>query len=117
MIKKLSGQDALLEINRDGKNDIRKIKSRSGHEIIFRDEKGKEGFEIRTKSGHRILLDDSIDEEKIEIKDKAGNSIFINSAQNSVSISSIMKISIEAQMIEIKARGVLNLQGALVKIN
>lgn len=123
-----NGQDKPIETNSNGKNNIRKIKSRSGHEIIFNDnhEQKKEKIEIITKSGHSILLDDSAGSEKIEIKDKTGNnSINIDSVQNAINISSQMKLSIKANMIEIESNGmmsikagaILNIQGSLVKIN
>lgn len=114
------------ETNSDGKNNIRKIKSRSGHELIFNDEGNKEKIEINTKAGHKIILDDASGKEKVEIKDKSGNnSILIDSAQNSIAISSQMKLSIKAQSIEIeaggmmtiKSSGTLTIQGSLVKIN
>jgi len=113
-----NGEDKPPEKNADGKNNTRIIKSKSGHKIIFNDEQGSEKVEIITKSGSQIILDDSAGKEKIEIKDKTGsNSIIIDAAQNSISMSSKMKVSIQAQMIEIKAGGTLNLQGGLVKIN
>ena len=113
-----NGKDKPPEKNADGKNNVRMIKSRSGHKIILNDERGSEKVEICTSSGHQITLDDSTGCEKIEIRDKTGsNSILIDSAQNSISISSQMKITIQAQMIEIKAGATLTLQGGLVKIN
>lgn len=123
-----NGVDTPPETNADGKNNIRKIKSRSGHEIIFDDnhEEKKEKIEIRTKAGHTIVLDDSAGKEKIEIKDKTeNNSIVIDSVQHAIIISSKMKLSIKAQMIEIEAESMmtiksganLTIQGALVKIN
>ncbi|RLI79451.1 phage tail protein [Archaeoglobales archaeon] len=112
-----NGKDTPPETNADGRNSIKKIKLKSGHEVIFSDESGKEKIEIKSKSGHRIVLDDSVGSERIEVKDKAGNSIIIDSVQNSIAISSRAKISIEAQMIEIKANATLILQGGLVKIN
>jgi uncharacterized protein involved in type VI secretion and phage assembly len=113
-----NGKDKPPEKNSDGKNNTRMIKSKSGHKIILNDEQGKEKIDITTKAGNQITLDDSAGNEKIQIKDKTGsNSIVIDAAQNSISLSSKMKISIQAQMIEIKAGSTLNLQGALVKIN
>lgn len=123
-----NGVDTPPETNADGKNNIRTIKSRSGHEIIFddNDEQKKEKIEIHTKAGHTILLDDSAGAEKIEIKDKTGNnSIMIDSVQNAIAISSQMKLSIKAQAIEIESGGMmsikssatLTIQGAIVKIN
>jgi uncharacterized protein involved in type VI secretion and phage assembly len=112
-----NGQDKPPETNKNGKNDIRTIKSRCGHKIIFNDEQGKESLEIETKSGQKIVLDDSAGKEKVEITDKNGNKILIESAQNAMNISSKMKISIQAPMIEIKADSMLTLQGGLAKIN
>jgi uncharacterized protein involved in type VI secretion and phage assembly len=113
-----NGADKPPEKNADGKNNKRIIKSKSGHMIIFNDERGSGKIEIRTGSGHQIVLDDSSGNERIEVKDKTGsNHILIDSAQNSISMSSQMKISIQAQMIEIKAGATLDLKGGLVKIN
>lgn len=121
-----NGVDTPPETNSDGKNNIRKIKSRSGHEIIFGDEESKEKIELHTNAGHTIILDDSAGKEKIEIKDKTGNnSITIDSVQNAITISSQTKLSIKSQMIEIESGGMmtiksgatLTIQGTLVQIN
>jgi len=123
-----NGVDKPPEANSDGKNSIRTITSRSGHEIIFNDDadQKQEKLEIHTKAGHTIVLDDSAGAEKIEIKDKTGsNSILFDSVQNSISVESAMQLKIKSQMIEIeagttmtiKAGATLTLQGALVKIN
>lgn len=134
-----NGVDKPPETNSDGKNNIRKIKSRSGHELIFNDEENKESLEIHTKAGHKITLDDSSGKEKIEIKDKSGNnsilvdsaknamaissqmkielksgdnSILIDSSANSIAISSQLKLSIKAQSIEIEAGGMMTIKSS-----
>ena len=123
-----NGKDTPPETNQDGKNNIKKIKSRSGHEIIFDDnsEQKKEKVEIHTKAGHSVILDDSSGAEKIEIKDKTGsNSIVIDSAQNSMTLESSTKLKIKSQTIEIesgttmtiKAGATLTIKGSLVQIN
>jgi uncharacterized protein involved in type VI secretion and phage assembly len=123
-----NGQDKPPETNSDGKNNIRKITSRSGHEIIFNDnhEQKKERIEIHTKAGHQIVLDDAAGSEKIEIKDKTGaNSIVIDSTKNSMALESTLDLTIKSQKISIeagaaltlKAGATLTVQGTLVKIN
>ena len=115
-----NGKDTPPETNSDGKNNIRKIRSRSGHEILFNDdaETQQEKVVIQTKAGHVITLDDTSGKEKIDIKDKTGrNSITIDSNQGAITISSAMKLSIMSQIIDIKAQGMMTLQGTLVKIN
>lgn len=114
--------------NENGQNNIRKITSRSGHEIIFNDDdtSGQEKIEIHTNSGHKIVLDDSIGQEKIEIVDKTGNNkMTIDSVQNAISIESAMQLKIKSNIVEIegttsltlKSNAVLTIQGLPVKIN
>lgn len=89
-----------------GKVNIRKIKSRAGHEIIFTDEQGKEKMEIHTPKGKTILFDD--ENMKIELKDdKAKNSLTINTQDNSISLQGNSKVTIKAQVctIEIDSNG------------
>jgi uncharacterized protein involved in type VI secretion and phage assembly len=117
-----NGQDKPPEANVDGKNNLRLVKSRSGH---------------------LIRLDDSDGAEKIEIVDKSGgNSITFDTANNAITITSAADVTIDApqgtlklsaQTIEIsssantevKAQGNLTLEasgnttlkGAMVNIN
>ncbi|TFG42796.1 MAG: phage tail protein [Bacteroidia bacterium] len=129
-----NGKAAPPETNSDGKNNIRKICSRSGHEIIFNDdsENSKEKMEIHSKSGHTILLDDTSDngkieiktsaehrivlddtsgKEKIEITDKDGtNKIIIDSAAGSISMVSSQQITIKADTVEIHSGSSLTLK-------
>lgn len=121
-----NGQDTPPYDNGDGNNDLRVIKSRSGHELIFNDNDSEGKVEIHTNAGHQIILDDASGGEKITIVDKSGsNSIEIDSNQGSISIKSDMKISIESTQIDIKSSGMMNieatgnltLKGAMVMIN
>jgi uncharacterized protein involved in type VI secretion and phage assembly len=73
-----NGKAAPPETNKDGKNNFRTIKSRSGHEIRFDDTKQKEKVEIKTKSGHYILLDDTSSKGKIAIDTKAGHKFLMD---------------------------------------
>lgn len=123
-----NGVKAPPETNSDGQNNIRKIKSRSGHEIIFNDDNTskQEKIEIQTNAKHKIVLDDTLGQEKIEIIDKTGNNrIIIDSVQNSINIESAMQLKIKANVIEIegttsltlKSNSMLTVQGLPVKIN
>lgn len=114
------------EGNDDGENNIRKLKSRNGHEFIMDDTNQNETLEIRSKSGHKIVFSDAPGGEKIEIIDRTeNNSISFDSNQNAIAIKSSMKLSIESNMIEIKAGGTMSLEatgnltikGAMVMIN
>ncbi|MBM7868041.1 hypothetical protein GTO89_14830 [Heliobacterium gestii] len=128
---------------KDEKNNIRKIHSRAGHEIVFDDgEKGE--IAITTAKGNKIVLSDQSgtitvengDGKKITI---AKEGITVTSGQSSLDMKSSgqieMKgqtIKISAQQMEIKATsldvkadaqwngessGMLTLKGSMVKIN
>lgn len=123
-----NNEDTPPETNSDGKNNIRKITSRSGHELVFNDdnEQSQEKIEIHTNAGHKIVLDDSAGQEKIEIIDKTGsNKIVIDSVQNAVNIESAMQLKIKANVVEIegttsltlKSNAIVTIQGMPVKIN
>ena len=106
------------EENSDGKNNIRKIKSRSGHEITFDDnDSGDTKLELQSASGHKISLDDTKGSENIKIEDNSGSSILLDSKSNKVTIKSNMDVSIEATNISINASGELVLKGSLIRIN
>lgn len=116
-----NGKEPPPETNSDGKNDIRKIRSRSGHEIIFDD--GAQGrIDIHLKDNQRTVR---LDPDGVVISDDSGNQIEIKSLPGSITIQSNTKISIQSKVIDIKAdasmtlqaTGTLTIQGALVKIN
>lgn len=121
-----NGVNTPPETNSDGNNNIRKIKSRSGHEILFNDEDAAEKLEIRTNSGHTIILDDTAGQEKIEIMDKTeNNKITIDSVENAINIESATQLTIKANVVEIegttsltlKSNAALTIQGLPVQIN
>jgi len=90
--------------NGNGSNDVREIKSRSGHVLDFDDTKNAEKVEIETSAGHTITLDDSTGSEKITIEDKTGsNTIEMNSTAGEVSVSAGDTLSLSAKTIELSA--------------
>lgn len=112
-----NNKSKLPEANEDGKNNIKRILTRSGHEIVFDDSESGEKLEIKSKSGHKINLDDTAGGEKVSIQDKSGNSIEIDAVSNKITLKSSMQLSLEANVIDIKADSMLTLQGGIVKIN
>ena len=122
------------------KNNIRTIKSRSGHVITFLDKEQEGSITIQSGKGHQIVIDDKAD--KITVADaKSKNNIVIQggdsgsitvtsqgsgttsqitlkgsgdiviSGSNSVKITSTAKIDIESSgMMNLKATGNLSLQ-------
>ncbi len=69
-----------VKIEDGGKNNVRMIKSKEGHTIIFNDDTEKEpGIKIQTKQGLILNLSDKNDEKTISLSDNSGNIIEINS--------------------------------------
>ncbi len=54
----------------DDKNDIRKIVSRAGHQIIFDDKNGDGKVTLQTKEGHKLDIQEKTD--TIKLQDKSG---------------------------------------------
>lgn len=116
-----NGKEPPPETNSDGRNDIRKIRSRSGHEIIF-DDGARGRIDIHLSDNKRQVL---LDPDGILITDDNGNQIEIKSLPGTITIKSNTKLSIQSKVIDIKAdasltlqaTGTLTIQGALVKIN
>lgn len=91
-----NGVDTPPLTNEDGKNNIRKIKSRNGNELILNDEDGKESIEIKTKAGQVFKMEDP-DNGKITVKDKSEkNLIEIDGGGSQITLKANKKINIEA---------------------
>lgn len=108
-------------------NNIRKIKSREGHEIIFGDDAADGKITITTKKGQIVELTDKTDiikiaeksgNNSIEIKGGSANEITIKSstsvikmnAKGDVSIESTKAIKIKSTQIAIEASAQLSLK-------
>ena len=117
-----NGQQPPPETNADGANNIRMIKSRSGHMIRFSDEDGSEKIEIVDKSENNKIVFDT-----------AANTIAITADADVTFAASQGSIKLEAQKIEIissaetkieagsemkvEASATMNIKGATVNIN
>lgn len=117
-----NGKDLPPETNSDGKNNIRIIKSRSGHKIKIDDTDGNEKIEIVDKTGKNMINIDSKDnkillksDKDIEISAANGN-VIINAKDLVVKSSASAKIESSAGM-DLKASASMNIKGATVNIN
>lgn len=121
-----NGQREPPEDNADGENDIRTIRSRSGHELTFDDAEAGGAITIETDAGHTVTLDDESGSEEIAIEDKSGqNSLTLDPNTGEIELQAGSSLSIEAPNIEltgegsvsIESNGMVTLKGTLVKIN
>lgn len=96
-------------------NDIRTIKTRSGHRIEFDDDdSGK--VTIETTGGHEIILDD--DDDSVTIEDSGGNSIDMDAQGGEIDIEANTEISMSAPTIELDADAEITLSaGAKIDID
>jgi uncharacterized protein involved in type VI secretion and phage assembly len=116
-----NGQEPPPQTNSDGRNDIRMIRSRSGHEIVF-DDGARGRIDIHLKDSSRAVR---LDPDGIVIKDDSGNRIEIASTPGTITIKSNASLSLQSRTIDIKAdasltlqaSGTLTIQGSLVRIN
>ena len=117
-----NGTDKPPADNADGKNNVRVLKSRSGHVIRLTDEDGKEKIEIIDKS-----------EKNSVVIDTAANTITITADKDIVLKAPNGSVKLDAQKVEVKssadskveagggldlkASGTMNVKGATVNIN
>ena len=94
-----NGKDAPPATNGDGKNNVRLIQSRSGHVIKLNDEDGKETVEILDKSQKNSIVIDT-----------AKNTITITSDQDITISASKGTIKLDAQNVEIKSSAATKLE-------
>lgn len=110
------------EFSNDGKNNVRLIKSRSGHLIKLDDTDGSEKIEIIDKAGTNLFV---IDTAENTITITADKDIILNAAQGKISLNAqdVEIISSAATKVEagsdmnLEASGTATLKGATVNIN
>lgn len=109
----------------DGANDIRMVRSRSGHEIVLDD--GADGtVKVESSGGHTVTLDDSSGSETITIEDSsAQNRVEFNGATGTLTIEAGAKLELKATTVDITGRsqvkisstGMLTLEGLPITLN
>jgi uncharacterized protein involved in type VI secretion and phage assembly len=121
-----------------GKVRLRTFKTRTGHQLQFVEEdKGgsKAGVYIDTTGGHKLRLNDSdrfielettgghkirLDDRNmtVDIKTSGGHTISMSDRSRNITISSNGTLRMEAAAnMDIKAGGILNISGAMIKLN
>jgi uncharacterized protein involved in type VI secretion and phage assembly len=117
-----NGQDKPPEKNDDGGNNIRSIKTRSGHVIRLDDTDGKEKIEIADKTGKNSIVFDTA---KNTLTITSGQDVILSATQGSIKLDA-QKIQIKASAdvaieagagMDVKASGAMNIKGATVNIN
>jgi uncharacterized protein involved in type VI secretion and phage assembly len=117
-----NGKDAPPANNSDGKNNLRLIKSRSGHAIRLNDEDGKETIEIIDKTGKNSLIFDTsnntitITADKDIILSATKGTIKLDAQKIEIKSSTDSKIEAGAGM-DIKASAPMNIKGATINLN
>jgi uncharacterized protein involved in type VI secretion and phage assembly len=103
-----NGKDKPPDTNADGKNNLRLIKSRSGHLVRFDDTEGSEKIEIIDKSGNNRI---AIDTANKAIAIESAKNISIKAPQGTIELSAqTIEISSTAET-KIQAKKGLNLDG------
>ena len=103
-----NGQDKPPESNASGKNDIRVIKTRKGHTLLFDDSTSKGRIELKLNDGKKLAIDD----DGIKLDDGAGNSLEIDSKGNSVTLQAAATLTLKAPAIAVEATKGLTLKGS-----
>ncbi|MCI3920979.1 phage baseplate assembly protein V [Paenibacillus sp. TRM 82003] len=118
---------------KDDQNNVRKIKSRSGHELVFNDKAGDESVTVLTKKGQKIEIADKTETIKVQdangqntltIKGGASGQIELKSGTTKITINgkgeatveSTNKIALKAPQIEVKAQAKLDLAAPIVEV-
>jgi phage baseplate assembly protein gpV len=92
--------------NDDGKNNVKVIKSKSGHRLIFDD----------TEGGERVTVVDSTRRNKI-VLDSAGNSLTIQSAGDIELLARSGAVKVHGQTVKISTRGGIDGSGASIDVS
>ena len=117
-----NGKDKAPETNDDGENNMRTIKSRSGHVVRLDDTDGSEKIEIVDGSGANSVVISTADNSititaDADITIESGSGKLILSG-NGIEIKSQAEVKVEAGAnMDLKASGQLNIKGSTVNIN
>jgi len=116
-----NGRDTPPETNANGNDDLRMVKTRKGHTLLFDDNASKGRVVLALNDGKTLTIDD----DGIKLDDGAGNSLAIDSKGGSMTLQAAAKLTLKAPSIAVESSGSLSLkgsatvtlQGSLVNIN
>jgi uncharacterized protein involved in type VI secretion and phage assembly len=116
-----NGRDAPPEANADGHNDVRVIRSRSGHVIRLVDTAGAEKIEIVDRTGRTSIVISSKDGTVTVTGD---SDVVVEAAKGTltlrgkdVAISAQQGVTVEGATVAAKAKARLTVKGQIVEIN
>jgi uncharacterized protein involved in type VI secretion and phage assembly len=115
-------KDTPPDNNSDGKNNVRLIQSRSGHQIRLNDEDGKETIEIIDKTGKNKLV---IDTTKNTIAITSDKDITLSAPQGTIKLDAKtieLNASASAKLeagagLDLKSNATMNLKGSIINLN
>lgn len=116
-----NGRDKPPETNADGHNDVRVIRSRSGHVIRLVDKNGAEKIEIVDKAGKNTIVISSAD---ATVTITGDSDVVVEAAKGTltlrgkdVAIKAKQGVTIEGATVAAKATSRLTVKGQIVEIN
>lgn len=117
-----NGKDTVPVANEDKKNNIRMIKSRSGHTIRLDDTEGQEKIEILDKTGKNSLVFDTAQntitiaaEQDLILRAPKGN---IELDAHTIKLTAKESIQLNSQQaMDLKTNGMMNLKGSIINLN
>jgi uncharacterized protein involved in type VI secretion and phage assembly len=118
-----NGRQKPPETNSDGKNNLRFLKSRSGHVVRLNDKEGEETIEIVDKSGKNSIVVSTKDNSITitadgDLKLTSTKGKVVVTGKGGVELKSDAGIKVEAQQnLELKASGQTVVKGSTVNIN
>ena len=122
-----NGKEAPPAKNDDGKNNIRQIKTRSGHMVTF-DDDSKGSVTVETAGGQTVTMDD--DAKGVTIEDGSGNTVDMGSKGitldsgkdvtlkgKNITLKGQTKVDIGGPQIAMKADSKAQIKGAMLDIS
>ncbi|MCP4136617.1 MAG: rhs element Vgr protein [bacterium] len=124
-----TGENSGSDLNKDGENNLRFIKSRSGHQIIFDDKDGEEKIQILASDGATryefLAADEMINiETDVDLVISAKGKLAIEAEEGEIAFDKGFKVEVDELAVESKSAAVkikasqnITLEGANIKLN